>query len=183
MEIWKEIIGHPNYVISNTGRVKRLAHIGKHALYGDRKMQEREMRLIDSLEGYKKARIGNKFKFVHVLVLENFVSPRPNGMQCCHNNGIPYDNRLINLRWDTPKNNVHDRRFHGTYQYGTNNPNAKYSDELIEKIRFSNLTAKQCEKEFNVPQSYIYSIRLGYSRRKNGRLNKLDGARTPREST
>lgn len=169
MEVWKEIEGHPYYVVSNTGRVKRLAHVAKDARYGKRNLPEREMKLIDSSEGYKKARIADKFRFVHVLVLEAFVGPRPEGMQCCHNNGIPYDNRLINLRWDTPKNNVHDRRFHGTYQYGTKNPNSKYSDEVIKKIKTSPLTAKQCEKEFNVPQSYVYSIRLGYKRSENGR--------------
>jgi hypothetical protein len=43
-------------------------------------------------------------------------------MQCCHTNGKASDNRLENLRWDTPANNVADRKKHGTYQWGKNNP-------------------------------------------------------------
>lgn len=50
---------------------------------------------------------------IHLLVLTAFVGPRPNGMQACHNNGVPDDNRLENLRWDTPSANSYDRVKHG----------------------------------------------------------------------
>ena len=46
---------------------------------------------------------------VHRLVLEAFIGPRPKGMECCHANDVPDDNRLENLRWDYPKMNVADR--------------------------------------------------------------------------
>ncbi|AEK09646.1 HNH endonuclease [Mycobacterium phage Mozy] len=52
---------------------------------------------------------------VHVLVLEAFVGPRPEGMNACHNNGIPNDNRVENLRWDTPSENNRDLIRHGTH--------------------------------------------------------------------
>lgn len=53
---------------------------------------------------------------VHRLILETFVGPRPDGMEACHYNGVRTDNRLENLRWDTPSNNQKDR-----LQYGTDN--------------------------------------------------------------
>jgi hypothetical protein len=39
-------------------------------------------------------------------------------MVCCHNNGIPNDNRVENLRWDTQVNNLKDRIAHGTENKG-----------------------------------------------------------------
>ena len=35
-------------------------------------------------------------------------------MEVCHNNGRPADNRLENLRYDTPSNNNRDKVRHGT---------------------------------------------------------------------
>ena len=50
---------------------------------------------------------------VHALVMLAFVGPRPNGMHICHNNGDPADNRLVNLRYDTPSENALDSVDHG----------------------------------------------------------------------
>lgn len=47
---------------------------------------------------------------VHLYVLETFVGPRPEGMQACHGDGDPANNRLSNLRWDTCSNNNLDKR-------------------------------------------------------------------------
>ncbi len=51
---------------------------------------------------------------VHHLVLDAFVGPRPDGHYGCHRNGDPSDNRVANLRWDTPAGNSADKRVHGT---------------------------------------------------------------------
>lgn len=45
---------------------------------------------------------------VHIIVLLVFVGPRPEGMNGCHNNDNPFDNRLSNLRWDTVSANRKD---------------------------------------------------------------------------
>lgn len=56
---------------------------------------------------------------VHHLVLETFVGPRRNGMECRHLNGDPADNRLCNLAWGTREENVRDAIRHGTFRpYG-----------------------------------------------------------------
>lgn len=61
-------------------------------------------------------RDGKQYKcFVHALVLEAFVAPRPDGMVCCHNNGDPADNRVENLRWGTASDNMQDSLKHGTH--------------------------------------------------------------------
>lgn len=46
----------------------------------------------------------------HVLVMQAFVGPAPEGLVICHYNDIKDDNRLENLRYDTPEANRLDRR-------------------------------------------------------------------------
>ncbi len=56
-------------------------------------------------------------RFVHWMVLEAFVGPRPEGMYGCHRDDNPHNNQLSNLRWGTPSSNSQDRITNG------NNPN------------------------------------------------------------
>lgn len=51
---------------------------------------------------------------VHKLVKNSFHGPTPDGLFVCHNNGDPTDNRLFNLRFDTPSANMYDKQKHGT---------------------------------------------------------------------
>lgn len=53
-------------------------------------------------------------RYVSRLILETFVGPCPRGKEGCHNNGIVTNNKLENLRWDTPSNNTLDSIKHGT---------------------------------------------------------------------
>lgn len=76
-----------------------------------------------------------KFRLVHRLVLEAFVGPCPAGMEGCHNNGCPSDNRLQNLRWDTRLANNADKIRHGTSRKGADNNRAKLCDGDIERMR------------------------------------------------
>src|SRR5205823_107785 len=52
---------------------------------------------------------------VHCLVLQAFVGAPPEGAVACHNNGNGYDNRVVNLRWDTRKANALDAVRHGMH--------------------------------------------------------------------
>lgn len=46
-------------------------------------------------------------RYVHHIVLETFTGGDPAGMQACHWNDDPGDNRLENLRWGTsPENTI-----------------------------------------------------------------------------
>lgn len=60
---------------------------------------------------------GGKYKTfrVHRLVLTAFVGPCPDGMECRHLNGCKTDNRVENLAWGTPEQNVDDNRNNGAY--------------------------------------------------------------------
>lgn len=71
---------------------------------------------------------------IHQLVLEAFVGPCPEGMQCCHNDGSRNNNALSNLRWDTHRANIADKFRHGTHVRGERNPMAKITEETARLI-------------------------------------------------
>lgn len=73
-------------------------------------------------------------RFVHRLVLEAFIGPCPEGMQCCHFDGDPQNNNLDNLRWDTPEGNAADSIRHGT-NAGERNGMAKIDKAKVIQIR------------------------------------------------
>ena len=78
----------------------------------------------------------HKSFFVHCLVLRTFIGPCPEGMEGCHNNGNPSDNRLSNLRWDSHKNNQQDMVTHGKASFrGASNPRTQLTPEDIRNIR------------------------------------------------
>jgi len=54
-------------------------------------------------------------KLVHRLVLEAFAGPCPDGMEACHGDGDPTNNRRLNLRWDTRSSNQLDTVRHGRH--------------------------------------------------------------------
>src|SRR5215471_15602953 len=73
--------------------------------------------------------------YIHHLVLEVFVGPRPDGMEACHADGDRTNNALRNLRWDTPVANAADKLRHGTELFGESRPWAKYTEVQIREIR------------------------------------------------
>lgn len=98
---------------------------------------------------------------VHRMVLEAFVSPRPDGLVCCHNNGNAADNRLCNLRWDTPKANSMDACIHGTGNQGFRNPNAFLTPEQIINIRNATGTNSAVALHFGINAETARRIRKG----------------------
>jgi hypothetical protein len=98
---------------------------------------------------------------VHRLVLEAFVGLRPHGMECCHCNGIPDDNRLANLRWDTPLGNGFDRKAHGTANQGFSNPRARLTPAEIVAIRRAEGSNSKVAAAFGVSAETVRRIRKG----------------------
>jgi hypothetical protein len=78
---------------------------------------------------------GKRTHYVHHLVLEAFVGPRPAGAVVRHLNGLEWDNRLVNLAYGTPEENQADRSLHGTDAKGENHANAKLDEPDVLRIR------------------------------------------------
>lgn len=115
-EIWLPILGYEGaYEVSNQGRVRSLDRLdsrgrSRHAsLRSLQAMRSGHLRVVVCKDG-------RRLTFqVHRLVLEAFIGPRPDGMEACHLNDDPSDNRVENLRWDTRSANVLDSVRNGTH--------------------------------------------------------------------
>jgi hypothetical protein len=76
--------------------------------------------------------------YVHRLILEAFRGPCPVGMEGCHDpDPNPSNNRIENLRWDTPKANQGDCKRHGRMlrSKGSAQHLAKLTEDDIPVIR------------------------------------------------
>lgn len=115
-EEWRPVLGREGtYEVSSLGRVRVLDRIdAKGARRRGRLLKARAINgthLIVVLHSGGPRRDA----LVHHLVLEAFVGPRPDGMEGCHWNDIPTDNRVENLRWDTRSANQLDSVRNGTH--------------------------------------------------------------------
>ena len=101
---------------------------------------------------------GKRFlRLIHRLVLETFIGPCPEGMECCHNNGDPVDNRLNNLRWDSHSNNAKDAVRHGTHSLVKLNVlQVRIIRRLLE---FGELTRREIGEIFGVGRANISHIK------------------------
>ena len=147
-EVWVPIQDAPDYRVSTLGTIQRLVK-GKYVTLVPRKCNHNQMYRSVYVAGNKK-RGG---RFVHRLVIESFIGPRPEGMECLHKNGIGYDNRLCNLRWGTRQENVDDRRLHGTNTVGEKHPKAILTEQSVmemRKLAAEGATITQLGKMFGV---------------------------------
>ncbi len=99
--------------------------------------------------------------FGHRLVLEAFVGPRPDGMQCRHLDGDPSNNHLENICWGTSKENIGDRVGHGTAARGELNGRHKLSNEDVEtirRLRSEGVHYKVIAKRFGICFTTMYRI-------------------------
>src|SRR5690606_15066309 len=98
-------------------------------------------------------------RYVHELVLEAFIGPRPRGHQCCHRDGDGLNNSVENLRWDTRAGNHHDRIEHGTDNRGEKHSMAKLCSLDVWLIRSISATNKELAEFFGVSSSNIRAIK------------------------
>lgn len=88
---------------------------------------------------------------VHHLVMFAFVGPRPEGLEICHGNGDPADNRLGNLRYGTRSDNEWDKVRHGTHQQASKTHCPQGHPYSAENTYFSasrnHRKCKTCTKE------------------------------------
>lgn len=123
---WKQIEGYSNYEVSDCGQVRKKS--GK-------------LLSQSNCCGYKVVTLftGSSprgFR-VHRLVAMAFLPPPASTEMSlvAHNDGSRDNNHYGNLRWDTCKGNLADRKKHGTTLDGARNGRAKLSAEQVDLIR------------------------------------------------
>lgn len=119
-EEWRAVVGYEGrYEVSNLGRVRSLDRLVRGGKGGLRPVKGRVLKPMAGQYGHlsvdlcKGGRRIRRMSRVHRLVLESFVGPCPDGMEVCHYDGDPANNRIENLRYDTRSANMFDRVRHG----------------------------------------------------------------------
>lgn len=107
-ETWRPVPGFPGYQVSSLGTI-----------YSNRQ-GGRELRPARNAGGYPHVslrRDGERHhRYVHQLVAEVFIGPRPVGMEVRHLDGDRLNNSADNLQYGTAAENAQDRVRHGTDQ-------------------------------------------------------------------
>lgn len=118
-EVWKDIPGYIGYYqASNQGQVRSLDRIVDHSICKRKTIHGRVLKQARSRSYLTVSLCKNGTEQtwqVGNLVLLTFVGPRPYMYECCHNNGNPHDNHLLNLRYGTRSENSLDAVKHGTH--------------------------------------------------------------------
>jgi len=128
--------GHPAYRVGDDGSVWSRRN-NRWGMRNDWRQLKPGFIKSKEAQDYRRAMVylgrGN-FRYVHHLVLQVFVGPRPAGCEACHRNGIPTDNRLENLYWGTPIDNDADQREHGRKK-GERHHAATITDDIVREVR------------------------------------------------
>lgn len=165
-EEWRVIHDFPDYAVSNIGRVKRVRTSTKGHRAG------RLLSLFPGKIGYVQVSLCNgktkKKVFVHALVLDAFVGPRPLGYVCNHLDSCRTNNRIDNLEWTSQARNVKHSYKMGREPIslsGSSNANAKLKEGevwLIKRLLSSgNVKQKEIAKMFCITPEAVSLINCG----------------------
>ena len=130
-EEWRPISGWGGrYEVSSLGRVRSLWRDRRMGSVG--KDQAMILKTFSAGIGYRRVRLYDRGRQrtvgVHLLALEAFVGPAPNGAEASHLDGDPANNRLDNLAWESHGRNNARKAEHGTQTFGETHPVAKMSE-------------------------------------------------------
>jgi len=158
----KAIPNYPGYFVTKCGKVwsgpKGINNTTGKWLKGTAQ-NKRSGHLVINLWKNKKP----KTQYIHRLVLEAFVGPCPEGMECRHLDGNPQNNNLSNLCWGTDAENCADRKRHGTENTGEKQGRSKLTEQNVRMIiyiqRTGELARKEIAKIFSVSPGTISDIK------------------------
>lgn len=106
---WRFIPGlEGRYQVSDAGTVRSVDRKLVDALGRVRNLKGKVLSPGPHPHGHLTVAIDGRSRWVHHLVLEAFVGPRPPGAVGCHYDDNPENNSVANLRWASQSDNVQD---------------------------------------------------------------------------
>ena len=151
-EIWKPIPDYEEYEASSKGRIRRGHRVLSHCF---------------SVEGYPKYSIKRRTRYVsisgHSMTCAAFHGPMPTPKhEVRHLDGSKDNNNPENLRWGTRKENVADKKTHGTSSMGEGNGNAFLTKtdvlEIRNKYSSGEYSQRALASEYNISKSQLSYI-------------------------
>lgn len=162
-EQWRSVADFKGfYEVSDQGRVRSLIRETRRGRRGGKILKPRPCGKYFSVTLH---RVGIKREvYLHTLVLESFVGPRPDGYEACHDpDPNPANCRLENLRWDTRQANRSDTAAHGTQPRGEDHRCAKLKEADIHemfRLKRAGLTQSAIALRFGISPSQASLIFL-----------------------
>lgn len=162
----KEILGFPGYYATPDGDIWS----------GPKKYSPgyNKLKPIKSESGYLQVNLYKEgvsyTRTFHRLILQTFVGPCPEGLECRHLDGNAKNNELKNLCWGTHIENVADTIKHGNTAWGERQGNSKLNTMQIHIIRYllnfpKEFTQREIAKLFGIAWSTIWKIKHGRIRK------------------
>lgn len=148
---WTDVPNYPGYSVNRAGEIR-----GPRGLMKPMRAHLGHLYILCKRQRPRKL-------YVHRAVLLAFIGPCPAGMEACHGDGNPANNRLENLRWDTRLANAADKQLHGTQPRGAKSGTAKLSIDQVREIRslHGRRTLRSLARQFNVSHTAIRRAATG----------------------
>lgn len=112
-EEWRPVVGHEGfYEVSSEGRVRSLPKPGwRGCVFHNGRYKILATTVGGRAKNYKRVMLMNpkRHAYVHHLVAEAFLGPRPEGMVVLHKDDKTFDNRAEHLRYGDRDENETDR--------------------------------------------------------------------------
>lgn len=149
-EMWRPVPGRTEYEVSSLGRVRT---------------QHRELRRSRTSAGYYTVTLRAATTYVHHLVAEAFIGPRPVGAVVRHGRGGSLDNSTTNLSYGSQSDNLRDGVEFGAVPVGEGVHNARLTDGQVRVIRdlhaVGGYSYRQLAAAFEVGASTIAAVVRG----------------------
>ncbi len=164
---YRHCVGWLGYCVGNNGSTWTCRRPGRGAgKFGD--WRQLKQSLAGRGKGHWRVRLcrGGKsfYRYVHVLVLEAFVGPCPDGLQGCHNDGNRDSNGCANLRWGTQASNSQDALNHGQKPQGERHHWSTVSEDQVARLKrllLRGLSAREAAQAVGVSRWVAVFVKAG----------------------
>ena len=165
MEIWKDVTCNENYVVSNTGKIRRKGSDNDHSTY-----EKKGYLLVDLYKDGERSK-----KRVNRLVAEAFIPNPDNKPEVNHKDGNKSNNNVDNLEWATKKENCRHAWDNGLVKpsrsmLGKKNPNSGRKGKPIRIVETGEVfeSSLACEEAIDGNNRHINDCLRGRQRTHRG---------------